>query len=310
MNKTKYLVLFLICLTTILLFFTPLKITASSKTPIYIGIIQYFETWGVGYTHPWVRVPFVKKQDNWEAMPNNAKNKNKILQDFYPSPLAWTVYFNGKKTGHIVSRNSNDDFFQSHGYQEIVNPNYNTPKIILNANDFVSSPGRVCISRPLLLSSNDKVSDPDQWKLSALTKKEKKKLMNEFRRYAPYYEYCQKEEQDAAPKLLKYSDRDIDFNNTVYRDKNGVVLAAVKLKESLYTCGEILSGDYVYRWYVLFPGGEIRFLSFATPVDAADFDHSGKSQWLFLAIDDLNSGYILYYDNFSKSVKFNMDSPE
>jgi hypothetical protein len=42
-----------------------------------------------------------------------------------------------------------------------------------------------------------------------------------------------------------------------------------------------------------------------SPVDAGDFDSDGKSEWMFMYSGYNESGYCLFFENFSKKVEFN-----
>jgi hypothetical protein len=72
-----------------------------------------------------------------------------------------------------------------------------------------------------------------------------------------------------------------------------------------YRCEGPPEDAFVNQWFVVKPGGEIRFLGAGMwLVDAGDYDNDGKSEVVF-SIDRYNQGgYELFYYDFKKSAVF------
>ena len=105
--------------------------------------------------------------------------------------------------------------------------------------------------------------------------------------------------------MVPYSDEEVRFIKA-YRSKNGEVIFGQRLDEARSRCGFFDDELFFDYWFVLKTDQNVRLLgSQMTPMDAADLDNSGKSEWIFqTSRGEDEDGYELFYDDFSRKVSF------
>src|ERR1035437_1614941 len=98
---------------------------ASGQTqPTLVGILEDNPGHYAGNPHYRdVRVVFRREGAGWFAFPNNCPDRSclKTIAAKFPTQVNWTVSFNGKQVGQVVSRTPlSFDFYSTVGQQSIV----------------------------------------------------------------------------------------------------------------------------------------------------------------------------------------------
>jgi hypothetical protein len=269
---------------------SPSSLKASASDPIYVGVLENIKDDYSNKTYSQVRVLFVNKSGEW--LP---------AQDVPAKKITWAVVFRGKKIGTIESRALNSSVPSAIGAQKIVSQKGDI-QIKEGADDF-SYWNESFTTRPLLLVSEPRFNDPDHWEVSTPSDQEMKLAIHKFREIEKTYSTCGTDQDgktithehpipDELVKLFR-----------AYRSNNGVLLIAVELDKEL-THGTECNDIWPF-WFVIGKDQKPKFLDTEIyPVDAADLDQKGGSDWIFQVSKYVDVGYVLFDDNFSKSVSF------
>jgi hypothetical protein len=281
---------------------------AKADSPIFVGVLEDVEPGNLSpaMSSAHVRIAFQKQDATWIPMKSDFDSPDALAQAdrYYPSTVNWTVVFEGKQIGTITSKSPG----QLHGYGDIgtqiitTNPT-NIPGIANGASNF-SYTGNRARTRPLLLVSAPNFKDPDDWMRTSLSAAEKRFAIEDFRKRFPLLEHCDKPEEEPI-RMVPYSDDEILFTGA-YRSKNGEVIFGQRLDETRSKC-EFWDDDHFFDyWSVLNTNQNVQLLgSQMTPIDAADLDNGGKSEWIFKTFRaEDEDGYVLFYDDFSRKASF------
>ncbi len=276
---------------------------AASQSPLYVGVLEIA---GASAQVPHVRVAFYKDGDRWMAMNTNVHTVAELerVNKTYPPQLDWSVVFDGKKIGNIASRlPERIGFYSDIGVETITTGRDRIPLVRTGAGDFYYQPGIPQKFRPLLLVSADNFRDPDGWKPAMLSAPEKAAGIKAFRKLVPASERCDRPEGNMTK--VAYPDSRVTVLKA-YRSKNGDVLFGLYLHDPKANCGFFDDEIFYDYWFVAKPGSGPRNLgNQMQPMEAADLDNSGKSQWLFhTSRGDNWGGYAIYWNNFSKHAEF------
>ena len=105
--------------------------------------------------------------------------------------------------------------------------------------------------------------------------------------------------------MVAYLDEDILFLKP-YRASNGEVIFGVKLDDTKSNCGFFDDENFFDYWFLIDKRHAIRLLDTQmTPIDAADLDNDGHSEWVFLTSrGEDGDGYEMFYDDFDKKASF------
>jgi hypothetical protein len=281
---------------------------ARTDSPLFVGVLENVEPGNssqvMSVAH--VRIAFQKLGVEWIPLRTDFKTEQTLAESFkyYPAAVDWTVVFNGKKIGAITSKNPGP----IHGYGDLGTQPVTTaakliPQIYAGASDFshLDNPAK---TRPLLVVSAPNFKDPDKWKPTSLSIVEKQLAVREFRHRFPSLELCDKPEQEPI-HMVPYSDTEVLLVKA-YRSIGGEVLYGLRLDDKRSNCGFVDDRYFFDYWFVLDQHQHIRLLgSQMIPVDAADLDNRGRSEWIFYAPrGDNEDGYELFYDDFAKKASF------
>lgn len=288
--------------------FITLSLNAKAEQPLYVGILENIKTFDqipiTSKIH--VRIAFEKKGDTWLPMKTDFNTQETLAEAnrYYPKTVNWTVVFSGKQIGKLSSKDPGP--YQAYGdigTQIITTKTADIPQIRTTASDlWYSTYG--ARTRPLLLVSAPNFKDPDDWKPTTLTVNEKALAIRAFRKKFPKMEQCKQPEQEPI-YMVPYSNSEMIFIKA-YRSNKGEVLFGARLNDKKSKC-QFFDDQYFFDyWYVLNKNENIRLIgSQMMPLDAADLDNSGASEWVFLTSrGEDEDGYELFYDNFSKMVYF------
>jgi hypothetical protein len=125
-----------------------------------------------------------------------------------------------------------------------------------------------------------------------------------FRKKFPLLEHCDAPEEEAI-HWIPYIDAEI-ISGKAYRSKTGEVIFGQWLSEKRSNCHWFDDENFYSYWYALNKKGELLLLgSQMMPLDAADLDNSGRSDWIFFTSrgEDEN-GYELFYQDFARRASF------
>jgi hypothetical protein len=281
---------------------------AKPDSPIFIGIIEDVEPGNLSpaMSSVHVRIAFQKQDSVWIPMKSAFDTLDALAQAdrFYPATVNWTVVFDGKQIGTITSRSPGQlHWYGDVGTQIITTKPTNIPRITESASSFSYTRHRAR-TRPLLLVSAPNFKDPDDWKPTTLSAAEKRLAIKAFRKRFPSLEQCDRPEEQPI-HMVPYSDDEVLFIKA-YRSNKGEVIFGQRLDGARSKC-EFYDDDHFFDyWFVLKTNQNVRLLgSQMTPMDAADLDNSGKSEWIFqTSRGEDEDGYELFYDDFSRKASF------
>jgi hypothetical protein len=249
-----------------------------------------------------VRVAFRKDGTRWFAFPNNCPDQNclKTIAARFPSKVNWTISFDGKQVGQVVSRTPQSfDFYSTVGQQNIVGSTA-PPTIGKPSAEFAGYLGEP-VYRPLVAISEPNYRDPEGWKTTQLSTAMTAAVRKAFRSRFPKVTNCSQQDIEHA-KPWPYTDANIVVSKT-YSSNRHWLIAEVKLGGG--ECDGPPDEAFTSQWFVITPEQNVRFLgSNMWLVDAGDYDNDGKSELVFSIDDDNRGGYKLFYDNFSRSAIF------
>jgi len=276
----------------------------STGEPYIVGVLENILDVEIGWTTPHVRVLFKKVGDRWASFPNVLDSDMGLehVNDQYPDSVNWTVIFDGKSLGPLTSEKIKGvNAYCEVGVQHI-SRGQKAPRIKIGASDFSYFLDNPSFSRPLLLASRPYFQDPEKWKPAALTTGEKKKALEQFEKIMPTFEGYFSGEGEPL-QTMNYQDSDLRFK-AAFKSKAGDLLVGLHIVKDQVRL-PLYSDAFEPRWFVLRENGKIQYLGVATqPMEAADLDQTGQSDWLFQNTGYDKDGYVLLYDGLTKAVTF------
>ena len=281
---------------------------ARADATIFVGVIEDVEVpnnLSPAMSGVHVRIAFQKRASAWIPMKSDFNTLDALAQAqrYYPATVNWTVVFDGKQIGTISSRNAGRlQWYGDVGTQIITTKATNIPRISTGASNFSYVTWRAR-TRPLLLVSAPNFKDPDEWKPATLSAAEKSLANKVFRNRFPLFEQCGKSGEEPI-HMVPYSDDEILFIKA-YRSKHDEVIFGQRLDESRSRC-KFFDDEYFFDYWFALTKQNVRLLgSQMTPMDAADLDNSGKSEWIFhTSRGEDEDGYELFYDDFSRKASY------
>jgi hypothetical protein len=283
-----------------------------------IGVLEDNHGWYAGEPNfRAVRVVFRKVGLDWKAFPNDCPDQQclKTVAARYPRELTWTIAFDGKNLGHIVSRTPKEfKWYAAVGQQEIVSAG----RVPTVGQQEIVSAGRVptvgqqssefggyteaVVYRPLVANSRPYSRDPEEWKPATASDSLNSILRTAFRKRFP--KLCrlggpESNRMDAYP----YRNEDVKLVKT-YASKTGWTIARLHLQA--VDCSDVEAGfDIDDPWFAAAPNGSVTHLDDGMwLVDAGDYDNDGKSELLFSIDREDHGGYEMFYNDFRKHVAF------
>ncbi len=251
-----------------------------------------------------VRVLFAKRGSNWVPFPTATRSYGdlRLLPQSYPGQVTWTIAFDGRDLGRVVTRRPRAfDSYGDIGLEKVlgVGP---VPSVGKPSMSFSSWTSDTPVMRPLVAVSKPYYRDPDQWKPHRPSQEAITKARSLFRNKFPSASNCRG--ADSALMPWRYSDADIRVKKA-YASNNGWAILELSLTGWACDGMEASHGPFVGQWYVSDPTDHVRFLASGMwLVDAGDYDENGRSALLF-SLEGYNiGGYRLYYRNFKKSVEY------
>jgi hypothetical protein len=249
-----------------------------------------------------VRVVFRKEGTRWFAFPSNCPDQDclKTIAAKFPAQVNWTISFDGKQVGQVISKAPPTfDFYATVGQQTIVGdtPPPTIGKVSTDFAGFLGEP----VYRPLVAISQPNYRDPENWKPTQLSTATTAAVRKAFRSRFPKVANCSQQDMEHA-KPWPYTDANVEIDKA-YGSNRHWLIAEVALSGN--DCDGLSDEAFSSQWFVITPEQRVRFLdSNMWLVDAGDYDKDGKSELVF-SIDDYNrGGYKLFYDDFSKHAIF------
>lgn len=280
---------------------------ARADSPIYVGILEGPQSHEPPISsQPHVRIAFRKQGSTWLPMDSGFGSRKALAEanNHYPDKVDWTVVFDGKSIGHISSRNPGPlHWYADIGTQIITTAPRAIPTISVRASDFAYTSGPAQ-TRPLLLVSEPNFRDPEHWKPTTLSATERQIAVQALRKQVPEMPQCQQPEQQPVT-MLPYSDGEI-ITIKAYRSANDELIFGVRLDGARSICNWFDDQHFYDYWYVLSRPHGLRLLGHRMmPMEAADLDNGGTSEWVFHSLrGEDQEGYELYYDEFAKQEYF------
>jgi hypothetical protein len=269
--------------------------SAATAADIYVGIVEDYIPFerknDPEYRAMHVRLAFIKDQSGWSAI-NNAR--------FPVGKMTWHVAFDGRELGTIEAQPPEGGIVRDGDLRNtlsIVTPVQEIPRVKRDKRRIPTYIG-VLQSQPLVAVSAPLTRDPDRWKRTQLSKRERGMVLGEFRKLVPKMRLCDEPENQIG--LVEYPDKEVEVQS--YRAKDGRVIAGAQIPDKT-GCGMYEDEAFYSYWYVLETDGSMRlFGDEMTPIDAADLDGDGESEWIFKGYKGCATGYRMYTGNFRNEI--------
>jgi hypothetical protein len=238
-----------------------------------------------------IRVLFKKEDLEWKAFPSHT-----LSAVDYPLEVNWTIALNGKKLSEEkTKRPVKFEFYSDVGQHLIENQEAAEKlgqKVGKRSSEFAGFNGER-IYRPLAAISQPNYQDPEEWKPgnppASLLEKAKQAFKTQFAKELGCPEKCQEIEKK------------ITLASKSYKSKiGGWVLPMAFPTSTKEDAKEFFSATCLMSptSAPTFIPGELKL------IEAADFDHDGKTELLFKLTGYNVGGYVLAYGNSQKTAKF------
>jgi len=278
-------------------------VRASAQNTI-LGILE--ENRGHSFGDPnyrTVRVVFEKKGNEWQAFRSACDDQAclKAATSSYPSEVKWTIAFDGKNVGEVVSRTPSDFLWYSDIGQQVITSKNPVPMVGTRSPEFGGFTGAT-VYRPLVANSKQYFADPDRWEPFVLSAEFTTLLQQAFRKRFP--KLCRVSRSDQS-KLEQFHYRNEEVKAVkAYTSVSGSLVARLHLEA--VDCQDTEAGfDIDDPWFFVDTKKTVTYLgSGMWLVDAGDYDNDGKSELIFSINRENEGGYEIWYDNFEKHATF------
>lgn len=224
------------------------------------------------------------------------KKVNNVSQ---ASTYNWNVSLNSKKIGEATSKPLKSNLPSELGLQALIKPISPTLMITANNDKYENWRGSPKY-RPLVAISSDQISSSKINKVS-LSKKSKNNFISEFIAKIPDTESCDKDSGRFLNKREKYSEKDILILES-FNLENGATLIGARINPKINKCDGPIAKEWESQWFLISQDSSISFLeSSIYPVDYINIKNVGLV-WVFTKSRYNEDGYVLFYDNFKKSI--------
>lgn len=271
-------------------------VPARAAEPLYVGVLEVVDQQNLDTRefHPFSQVRFAFRKDANGWSPAGFAE---------PDRMTWHLALDGREVGTVETRA--DSHSAEHGYTihaQPVSELSKVPRIPVAEGRFWYHPWKVTV-RPLLALSVPSVKDPDGWKPAQPGAVELQRLRAEFRKAVPGRRECDQPETPPM-RVARYADNEIHVI-AAYRARNGRLVAGAQLTASKADCGffdEVF--DYSY-WFLMDTDGTAHLMGTQMqPLEAADVDGDGVSEWLFhTSSGEQHDGYVLFHDRLREKVE-------
>jgi len=250
-----------------------------------------------------VRVIFQKNGDVWQAFQSNCQDQAclKAAASTYPSETTWTVAFDGRNLGQVVSHAPSDfRWYSDVGQQAIISTSL-VPTVGTRSVEF-GGYTEAAVYRPLVANSNSYFADPDRWKPFVPSAEIATLLQQAFRKKYP--KLCRISQTEQS-KLEEFSYRNEEVRVVkAYASRLGSIVARLHLQA--VDCQDTEAGfDIDDPWFFVDATRTAKYLdSGMWLVDAGDYDNDGRSELILSINREDEGGYEIWYENFKKHATF------
>lgn len=258
----------------------------TSQAAIFVGALTFRESQRAtanAATVPAFRTLFCKTKTAWASIGNNANCRA-------PTAGTWTMWYNGQSVGVLLTRSA-----------RILSSIASIPHIAVGEERFESWLGTVH-DRPLALATQRDVRDTKGWVASRLSDRERTLFLRAFR-ISVALPHCDGTPHGAMPAAVDgFFDRDVSVIKVI-RSSAGQLLVGMAINELLKPCDDVRDPARTTHWFVKRGAESPHFIGNEMyVVDAFDFDNDGRTEWLFSRSRYNEDGFILFFDEFRKSV--------
>jgi hypothetical protein len=250
-----------------------------------------------------VRVIFQKNADVWQTFQSDCDDQAclKAVASTYPSETKWTIAFDGRNLGQVVSHAPSDfRWYSDIGQQTIISTNP-VPTAGTRSAEF-GGYTEASVYRPLIANSKGYFADPDRWKPFVPSSAVATLLQQAFRKKFP--KLCRISQTNQS-KLEEFSYRNEEVKIVkAYASRLGSMVARLHLEA--VDCQDTEAGfDIDDPWFVADAAKVVKYLdSGMWLVDAGDYDNDGSSELIFSINRENEGGYEIWYENFKKHSTF------
>jgi hypothetical protein len=273
------------------------------SSQVILGILE--ENKGHYYGDPnyrTVRAVFQKEGNEWLSFRNDCEDKTclKAITSGYPHEVNWTIAFDGKSLGQVVSRTPSDFRWYSDVGQQVIVSKTPLPTIGVPSTEF-GGYTEASVHRPLVANSEMYFADRNRWKPSAPRQDLTVLLQQAFRKRFP--QLCRTSNADGKLEQFSYRNDQIQIMK-VYASNLGSFVARLHL--DAIDCQDTEAGFEIDDpWFFVDTNNATAYLdSGMWLVDAGDYDNDGKSELVFSIDRENEGGYEIWYDNFQKHAAF------
>jgi hypothetical protein len=269
----------------------------ASNEPVLIGILddarEEMVDWKPGVAGDrLIRPAFQKTKAGWR----------KVEPASIPAQISWTVAFDGRSLGQVVSKAIPIGSKPKEGssryltaVQAIVTPATATPSVGAPSEKYGPlAMGPTKGRRPLVVVSKPYTSDPDGWKRLYQPPEAISSLVREaFRKDFPRADRCS--EETVVQHNWNFPDSSISFLSTYASNKDTFL---VESSLNAGDCGYVDDPDDAGSspWFFVSADGHARRVgSFMSLLDAGDYDNDGRSEVIFiLEQPEDTEGFVLF----------------
>jgi hypothetical protein len=228
--------------------------------------------------------------------------------------LTWIVAFDGKRVGKVesepIQRASLEKVNGPSNIHSILTPPAGIPTIGKPDGRFSGNHGRET-RRPLVVVSQPNFADPDQWKPRDAPDDVVSHARAKLRTVLNHVRQCDSS-NEAVKTDWNYPEAEVRVVKS-WGSNKGAFILETKFQHN-HCLFNVNGEDYQSlggnQFFYVTPSHEATFLGLQWElVDAGDYDVDGKSEVIFYVaegkdFDIEHEGYVLFYDDFRRSVKF------
>lgn len=278
--------------------------TMSFAQDVILGVLEESKGHYVGEpNYRDVRVIFRKNGDAWQPFYSDCEDQAclKAATSTYPSETRWTIAFDGRNLGQVISHGPGDFLWYGDvGQQAIISTNP-VPTVGTRSTEF-GGYTEAAVYRPLVANSKPYFADPDRWKPFVPSSEITTLLQQAFRRKYP--KLCRTSKTDES-KLEEFSYENEEVKVVkAYASRPGSIVARLNLEA--IDCQDTEAGfDIDDPWFFVDATKTVKYLdSGMWLVDAGDYDNDGRSELIFSINREDEGGYEIWYENFNKHSAF------
>jgi hypothetical protein len=259
---------------------------------------------------PRIRLAFIWRRDHWDALPWKAESSGemKALNASYPANV--TLWAQGSLQAPIsATRFSEWEYYSEIGAYAV---NAQLGAKALQAVGPGEFPGwdSEFLYRPVVLAT-EKSSFPAGWLTPVkLDGRQQALVVQAFAKEVPTYDRCTELEGKSTPAHWRKTD--VRYRRVLRA--GAATLVAGALNQKLNICrypdgylndqGEVTC-QFCTHWFLLEGKSGAQYLGAGLSVIAhGDYNADGKDEWIFWQDGYNLNGYVLFYDDFKKRVKY------